>query len=223
MSTPIKRSGQEIIGKDSESIRLRKQEKPIREIFQEIQPEIERTEEEIRRGSIHLSDFKPINKWKIDKKGKKFKDGRPMHIIDLTTGRKYLNENKSIIRIKCFLLLIGITIFFPFILVINTIDKILCTILLIDFWGYNKKKEHRSFKVKVLKQSSKLLNIITVPIHLIGLQLSSIYGFFRPYDGRKLYSSFEKLLFKGTFLGPCFHPDPKKHLFGGDIRKRDQF
>ena len=58
-----------------------------------------------------------------------------------------------------------------------------------------------------------------------------------PYDGRKLYGSFERLAYSGGYqfiddgfseknphnylLAPCFQPEPKCHLGGGQLGECD--
>ncbi|QLH34795.1 MAG: hypothetical protein HWD61_00545 [Parachlamydiaceae bacterium] len=47
--------------------------------------------------------------------------------------------------------------------------------------------------------------------------MSAFYGIIRPYDGRKLHANLETAFYGRPILAPCFQPNPKEHLFGGDI------
>ena len=61
------------------------------------------------------------------------------------------------------------------------------------------------------------------PIFYVGLELSAIYGLVLPYDGGKLYATFERCAFGTHKLAPCFQPHPTEHLFGGDIDEPDSW
>jgi hypothetical protein len=56
-------------------------------------------------NSITLNDFRPINTWKPDVDGPKWVMGsksdpkEPKYLIDQSTGRKYWNEYKGIVRV----------------------------------------------------------------------------------------------------------------------------
>ena len=67
------------------------------------------------------------------------------------------------------------------------------------------------------------MRIIATPVSILGLELAAIYGIFQPYDGRKLYASFERATYGNFILAPCFQPDPKYHALGGDINEKDAF
>lgn len=82
------------------------------------------------------------------------------------------------------------------------------------------EKEY-NLKGRIISAGGDLLRIVATPISLIGLELSAIYGIFNPFDGRKLYASFERATYGKHILAPCFQPDPEKHLFGGDMSQKD--
>lgn len=94
-------------------------------------------------------------------------------------------------------------------------------ISLSHFWV--KKSEKCDFKSRLKDAGKDFLRIIAQPVTLVGLELAAIYGLFRPYDGRKLYASFERAAYGDSILAPCFQPDPEKHLFGGNMNKRDAY
>jgi len=67
------------------------------------------------------------------------------------------------------------------------------------------------------------LRIVATPLVLVALELSALYGIFRPYDGRKLYASFERMQYNHWILAPCFQPSPTNHLLGGDAKKQNAY
>lgn len=53
---------------------------------------------------ITIQDFKPVNAWSLDNQGPSWMDSDdfdPEYIIDQSTGNRYWNESKGIIRFKC--------------------------------------------------------------------------------------------------------------------------
>lgn len=58
--------------------------------------------------NVILKDFQPINTWNADLNGAKWTGTDiPAYLIDMTTGRRYWNESKKVVRFKCFLLSLG--------------------------------------------------------------------------------------------------------------------
>lgn len=174
------------------------------------------------------ADFTISNRWTLDSNGEKWpfgeRCGQPMYLIDNTTGRRYLNESKTIVRIKCFLLTLGTPLAHPFVSIINIAYRILKLISLSHFWIEKKNEEKKyNFKARSADAGYDLLRIFATPVSIVCLELAALYGCFRPYDGRKLYASLERATYGNYILAPCFQPDPKRHLFGGDIRSSDGF
>ncbi len=174
--------------------------------------------------STILRDFQPYNRWTPKKNGEKWEeDNSPKYLIDQSTGRLYLNESKGVVRFKCFLLTVGT----PFVHSIAGICNIALRIFrLVTFYHLRRDKpEEKSyaFTARLGDAVKDLLRVVIQPIAIFGLELSAIYGLFRPYDGRKLYASIERAQYGNFILAPCFQPDPKAHALGGDINKKNQF
>ena len=173
--------------------------------------------------SVNLRDFQPINSWKPDLNGPKYYDGTAQHLIDQTTGRKYLNESKGVVGFKCFLLTLGTPIVHTIASVVNVAYRILKLVTLSHFWMTKEGEKSYNFKSRLKDASTDLIRIVTQPIALVGLELAAIYGLFRPYDGRKLYASIERAQYGNFILAPCFQPNAEEHLLGGDINERNAF
>lgn len=173
--------------------------------------------------SINIRDFQPINSWKPDLDGPKYRDGTAQHLIDQTTGRKYLNESKGTVRFKCFLLTLGTPIVHALASVVNMAYRIVKLVSFSHFWIPKDGEKSYNFKRRLKEAGTDLLRVVTQPIAFAGLELAAIYGLFSPYDGRKLYASIERAQYGHFILAPCFQPDAEEHLLGGDINERDAF
>lgn len=180
----------------------------------------------LKLNGIMLRDFQPFNTWKVDENGRKWDDcPEPAELIDQTTGRKYLNESKGIVRFKCFLVTLGTPIVHTVASLINIAYRVALLVSFSHFWNIQDKQY--TFKARLQDYGYDLLRIIATPIALVGLQLSSLYGVFSPYNGRKVYATFERALYGqgihpgAGILAPCFQPDAAKHLLGGDIGSKD--
>jgi len=170
-----------------------------------------------------FNDFQIFNKWETEKNGLVFENGRPMWLIDQTTGRKYLNESKTVIRAKCLLLTIGT----PFIHLIVAIKNIAQRTLNVTntsrrFVAY-RNTQGVTFNAWLDYSKGDLIRIAAQPIAYIGLEIAAIYGLIRPYDGRKLYATIERAEYEKHILAPCFQPSPVKHLFWGKINQQNAF
>jgi len=178
--------------------------------------------------SVSLGDFKPLSKWEIDYDGEKFKssfgdEDNPKYIIDTATGRRYLNESRRVIRIKCAIIALGT----PFIHipcgVLNMVVRIAKLFTGYHFWPLKQNAPVKGFTNNCLEFSKDELRIITQPFSIIGLQIASFYGIFNPYDGRKLYATIERAQYEIPLLAPCFQPEAEKHLLGGNIDIQNTF
>jgi hypothetical protein len=167
---------------------------------------------------ISIDDFCPLNKWKIDEEGPRFEgENEFAHVIDQTTKKAYLNESPSIVGFKCFLLTLGT----PFVHTAACICKIALNIFNIAQTLMSDEK--KGFFSRLFTIGKHVLNIALAPIALVGLELAAIYGIFNPYDGRKLYASMERATYGHFVLAPCFQPEARRHLFGGDINQKNAF
>ena len=166
---------------------------------------------------VSIRDFQLVNIWKVDEAGEK---GVAEYIIDKSTGRKYGNEPKELIREKCILLTLGTPIVHSIASVVNMAYRIVKLVSLSHFWRPREGEESYNFKARLKDAGKDLARVVMQPFALIGLELAAVYGVFRPLDGRKLYASIERVQYGDYVLAPCFQPDPEKHLFGGNINDR---
>lgn len=74
------------------------------------------------------------------------------------------------------------------------------------FWIKREGEEKYNFKARLIEAGKDLLRIVASPIAIIGLELAAIYGLMRPYDGRKLYATFERAIYGNALIPPCFQP-----------------
>lgn len=173
--------------------------------------------------SVSFRDFQPINTWKPDLDGPKWRDGEAKHLIDMTTGRRYWNESKGCVGCKCFLLTLGTPIFHSIASLVNVAYRIVKLVSFSHFWMDKEEEKSYSFKGRLKDAGQDLLRVLTTPIAFIGLELAAIYGIFTPYNGRKLYASIERAQYGNFILAPCFQPDPKYHALGGDPNEKNAF
>lgn len=157
---------------------------------------------------IKLSHFIPHNQWKAHKEWADY-------IIDQSNGDEYWIDDPLMKKMKC-LALAGAT---PLVqigsLLLNMINRIIKLVTLAHFW-YPSQNSNDSFKRRLSRFGEDALNAALTPIYYLGLELSALYGLVRPYDGAKLYATFERCAFGKAFLAPCFQPQPTEHFFGGD-------
>lgn len=176
-----------------------------------------------------IKDFQLVNRWCVDTDGEKFDccnnhRGNPKFIIDMHTGKKYINDSIESIRFKCFLMTFGT----PFVHIpcgaVNIAYRVLKLVLGYHFWPDSGENENpTSCSDKFLEFSKDGLRIISQPFSIIGLEMASFYGIINPYDGRKLYASIERVQYGNGIMAPCFQPNPKGHLLGGNINARDEY
>ncbi len=161
--------------------------------------------------TVILNDFRLVNNWEPDRKGPSWLNfdseapDVPAYLTDQSTGRRYWNESLPVVSFKCLLLAVGTPIVHTIAAVISAVCRIFIILSLSEDAG-----EHA-------------LKLLATPFAVVGLELAAIYGIFNPYDGRKLYASIERALYSQHLLAPCFQPDPKSHLFGGNINQRNAF
>ena len=178
--------------------------------------------------SVTFQDFQPVNNWKPDLDGEKYNcckehKGQPKFVIDQATNRRYFNESKDVVSFKCFLLSLGTPFVHPVTSVVNVAYRIVKLASLSHFWIEKNGEAKYDFNSRLADVGEDTIRILATPYSIIGLELASVYGWFRPYDGRKLYASIEKATYGHSVLAPCFQPDPKCHAFGGDVNQKDTF
>lgn len=173
--------------------------------------------------SISIRDFQPVNVWMPDCHGPCYYSGEPLFLKDASTGRHYLNETKTVVGFKCFLLALGTPFVHPITACITIAFRILKLITLAHFWITREDEKNYNFSGRLLHATKDFLRIVAAPLMLVGFELSALYGLIRPYDGRKLYASLERTLYGSWILAPCFQPKPTSHAFGGDLYCRNAF
>ncbi|MEX1012244.1 MAG: hypothetical protein WD595_01020 [Waddliaceae bacterium] len=147
--------------------------------------------------SLTLGDFQPFNNWELVQN-----KGKTPYLLDATTGKKYLYEDKVTIGLQCLILTIGTPSLQLTASIVNIAYRILKLVTLSHFWIHKPEEKSYSIKGRVKDAGLDLLRVVTQPIAVVGLQLSAIYGLFRPYDGRKLYSSIELAQYGNTLFSP---------------------
>jgi hypothetical protein len=152
----------------------------------------------------------------------------PMYIKDTQTEKLYFNESKVTVRSKC----LGLIFFNP---VANTVFgianvtfRILRLLSLSHFW-IQKNHNKSSFKDRCTSFAKDLLRIALTPIILIALEVTAMYGLFKPLEARATYAAIERKTYGKIFINrrlisaPCFQASPKGHFFGGDVNIRNAF
>lgn len=156
---------------------------------------------------ITLKDFQPINTWKLEENGAKFLGypytNAPKFLIDNSTGRRYLNEDKHIVGFKCFLVSLATPFLHPVASLVNVALRVVRLATFFHFWVPDDRETKYNFSARFKKAGKDLLRIIATPLGLLSLELAALYGLFRPYDGRKLCASIERGLYGHFVLVGC--------------------
>lgn len=174
---------------------------------------------------INIRDFSLFAEYELDHNGPRFSgsalnarhSNTPVYIIDTGTGKKYLNQSDSNVRIKCGMLIFAT----PFLQISLLAMKFFARLSDVLLCFIAPKKSSFFWQVKEI--SSQILRAISIPLIYIALEISAIYGLFFPQDGRRIYAAFERLAGDERFLAPCFQVNTIKHLFGGDLYDRHAF
>lgn len=166
---------------------------------------------EKEEGPISFSHFIPINQW--DEKGFTF--------VDRGNQDVYVHDSQKVKRLKCLALTAATPLIQAVALLLNLANRVAKIVTLAHFW-YPTSTEF-TLKERSFELLKDLLRVALTPIFYLGLVLSAIYGIALPYDGGKLYATFERCAYKGPFLAPCFQPFATFHLGGGDIHLPNQW
>lgn len=166
------------------------------------------------------ADFQICNQWTVDTEGDKFKNGAPKWIIDESTGKRYLNEGSSSLRIKaCCLATFG------------CVGNIFCSI---SSQGDRVARIFGACAIscckcacgdRARKAGMDALKLLVSPFTYLATQISACYGcWVSPLDGRKMYATWDAIHHDGSVsCAPCFQPDAQKHLLEGDIEMQGSY
>lgn len=171
---------------------------------------------------LQFSHFNPISKWSL----------KNYEIIDKSTGDEYCGDSTRTVRLKCAALFAASWIVQPIGLTLNLLNRIAKIVTFAHLW--NPSQEKYNFKARIGEWGKDILLVVSTPLILVGMLFSALYGAtLSPYDGRKLYATFERFAYSGGYqlfgadcgeknphnylLAPCFQPDLKAHLGGGKL------
>lgn len=189
--------------------------------------DISEEDKTIRKIGLKLAHFCPLNKWSWERN-----DDGTIDIIDCTTGDKYFEDSAATVRLKCAAVFVATWLIQPIGLTLNILNKIAKIVTFAHLWAPSEEEYH--FTARLGEWGKDILRIVSTPLIWVGMIFSSFYGaIISPYDGRKLYGSFERLIYSGGYqffnidydgrglhsylLTPCFQPEPKAHLGGGAL------
>ncbi|PIS02912.1 MAG: hypothetical protein COT85_02455 [Chlamydiae bacterium CG10_big_fil_rev_8_21_14_0_10_42_34] len=153
------------------------------------------------------------NEWEVDIDGDKFSNQEPMWVIDQSTGERYLNESDATIRRKGGLLAIFCCIPNLGTSLMSMGGRFLDLTCIPDESARNESKE------------TKIAKMIYAPITYLGMQFAACYACLgNPKDGRKLFTQLESIQYGDTdSFAPCFKPQAKKHLLGGNLEMHNSY
>lgn len=169
--------------------------------------------------NLQLNDFKFWGTWTEDKEGPKckFDPNVSEFVIDDSTGRYYWNQSDGCLRMKSLLLLIplapiGHAVTMPF----NVALRALRFITFYHLWKPSEKGEGYNLLGRLKSVGGDFLRVILAPLAYLGLIFASLWIWFSPKNGAKLYNTIERAEYGTKFVwAPCLSPDPKKHFFSG--------
>lgn len=177
--------------------------------------------EEKKHHPIKLSHFSPCTPWE-EPEDVYDEDTRCLYMTDSINGDIYIHDSASAKRLKC-LALVGATLIVHAIgIILDIANRIAKLITFAHFWHSCNGRDY-AFTARLCSFGENLLRIVWDPIGYVGMELAALYGLVLPYDGGKLYATFERITFGGPFLAPCFQPEPEYHLGGGDMNTRDSW
>lgn len=78
--------------------------------------------------------------------------------------------------------------------------------------------EPYQFRARLFEAADDLFFLFKAIPCLIGCELSALYGIAKPFDGAKLYASFEVLSDRVRLLAPCFQANAEKHGLNGNAK-----
>lgn len=179
-----------------------------------------------QKVGLTFAHFCPLNPWSLE----------AHEIVDLRTKDPYCDDSPTTVRLKCAALFAGSIFVQPIGLTLNLVNRICKIVTFAHLW--HPSKEQYDFKARLAEWGKDLLIVVTTPLILVGMLFSALYGAtLSPYDGRKLYASFERFAYSGGYqffdngygskelhnylLAPCFQPKPRAHLGGGLIGQRN--
>jgi hypothetical protein len=153
------------------------------------------------------ADFNLVSEWKIERSGPKCVDcGAPLYVIDKATGRRYSNESKLAISLKCASLALLTLPFHALGAIVVVAYRI---IKAISRFLPSRKLHH--FSARYTAAGKDLAKAVAAPLAVIGLEAAALYGIFRPLNGRKIYATLERATYKDSVLAPSFQPDQSHH------------
>lgn len=170
----------------------------------------------LRTDLVRLKQFHPVNEWQTTQENSH-------NLYDVTTGDLYWGVNKTPLRIKFALLATLGTAAHTIIAVCSAVYRVFHGLYLAIAPG-------KSLKERLIEPLKEWLTIASDLITPVALFLFAIYGQIRPYDGRKLYASIERLRFgqyevydnaygistdRPGALAPCMQPEAQWHLLAG--------
>jgi hypothetical protein len=176
---------------------------------------------------LKCAHFNPISTWSLEN----------YRIVDKNTEESYCNDSTKTVRKKCAALFAASFVAQPIGLTLNLLNRIGKVVTFAHLW--NPSKEKYDFKARLGEWVKDILIIIATPLLLVGMLFSALYGAtISPYDGRKLFGTFERIAYSGGYqffhlrgfgekdpqnylLAPCFQPEPRAHLGGGDLNQPD--
>lgn len=165
--------------------------------------------------NISILHFKFWSQFKPDSR-KTWFDGRPRYIIDQDTQDIYSNEPNSIVRIKCFFLLLGSPFVHTIAAIVTSCSRLMNLLNDIRLSIYARLIGQSDSRA-LLQDSLLLILNLMAPLML---SFAALYGVLLPQNGRKLYASIERLLYAGPVLATCFQPYASRNFLGGDINSR---
>jgi len=146
-----------------------------------------------KNRSLSWRHFCPLNIWK---------NSVFWGMQDETTGDVYTDEGRSEKRLKCLSLTLITPVAQPLGLFLNVINRISKIIFILD----SCTLELYPLVGRIKELFVEVIYIALSPIIFLGMEFAAIYGVFTPFNGGKLYASFESLVYGKDFLAPCFQP-----------------
>lgn len=174
----------------------------------------------IDNNSVILMDFYPWNTWVAVELNNLIEDDYfdygDCYEKDLTTGKIYVHQDNTTLRMKS----AGLLVWTVAAHICNAMKRIIGMLTLYFFCnGKCGDKDKFSISERFILMGKDCLKLVITPAVVLSLEIAALYGLIFPREGRKEYASIERFahvklgirgldLFgrKDPYCAPCYQP-----------------
>jgi len=121
------------------------------------------------------------------------KEGSPLFIIDKSTGHRYINTPKERLRDNNFVTMAVSILSLPTMILNISVMKTLRVVSFYHFWKDSEVTLTLSDRLK--STAADIARVVALPLAILGLTLSPVYGLISPRNGEKMFTSIQRAFF----------------------------